>query len=71
LVDYFRDQVPDERGIYWSRTLNERSKIPDVWIAEKRFGANVMLHWSPGPGERVTDERWVTLDRVLSAITAP
>jgi hypothetical protein len=37
---------------------------PDKWIAVKRYGDDILLHWSAGSEKRV-DERWERVDRIV------
>ena len=48
---------PDEHGVGWE-------PAEDGWIATKVYGDGVQLQWFAG--ERVLDDRWRLLDRVLS-----
>ena len=48
---------PDEQGVGWEEGEGG-------WIATKVYDSGVQLQWFAG--ERVLDERWQLLDRVLS-----
>ncbi|MDQ6746362.1 MAG: hypothetical protein M3Z27_10165 [Actinomycetota bacterium] len=56
---------PTADGIYWK----QQSSGPATWEADKAFG-NVVLLWQAGR-QRITDERWARLVRILQAATAP
>jgi hypothetical protein len=53
----------DERGIYWEFDTLARS-----WVANTRYGGNVVLAWwneKPEPG---TDARWERLHEMMSGL---
>ena len=56
----------DERGIYW-----EYDPASRTWIANTRYGSNVVLVWFSGRKERRTDARWERLDAILTALDQP
>jgi hypothetical protein len=51
---------PDARGIYW-----DYDELAASYVAQKRYGSNVVLAWWNESRERATDERWQRLDRIL------
>lgn len=53
----------DARGVYWERDTQSRT-----WVAYKRYGANVVLVWFGDSPDRVADDRWRRLDRLLGAV---
>ncbi len=54
---------PDERGIYW-----ERDTLSGTWVANKRYGANVVLAWFSDRSQAATDARFERLDRILAGL---
>jgi hypothetical protein len=54
---------PDTRGIYWEFDTLARS-----WVANTRYGENVVLAWWSEEGERGTDVRWERLHEMLSTL---
>ena len=56
----------DVRGIYWEYDRSSRT-----WIANTRYGSNVVLVWFSGRKERRTDARWERLDAILTALDQP
>ena len=53
----------DADGIYW-----ERDSLSGTWIANTRYGENVVLAWFSEKKRKGTDERWERLDRILSGL---
>ncbi len=53
----------DARGIYW-----ERDTLSDTWVANKRYGPNIVLAWFSDSTERATDARFTRVDRILSGL---
>jgi hypothetical protein len=47
-------------GIYW-----DFDELAKSYIAQKRYGPNVVLAWWNESDEQRTDERWQRLDRIL------
>lgn len=62
--DLLGDAEPDERDVYWTRDQNEG------WIANTRYGANVVLAWFDAPGKDVVDERWERLHELMNGLRA-
>jgi hypothetical protein len=54
---------PDARGIYW-----EQDTLSDTWVANKRYGRNILLAWFSDSTEPATDARFERLDRILSGL---
>ena len=48
-------------GIYW-----DFDELAKSWVAQKRYGSNVVLAWWNEKQQRVTDARWQRLDRALT-----
>jgi hypothetical protein len=57
----------DRDGIHW-RLLNTQGQA--VWVAVKRYGANVVLSWIAPSTHRTVDGRWKRLDRMLRSLTS-
>jgi hypothetical protein len=55
---------PDATGIYW-----DYDELAKSYVAQKRYGANVVLAWWNEKREQGTDARWQRLDRILQGIT--
>ncbi|MGH3033419.1 MAG: hypothetical protein ACRDON_02540 [Gaiellaceae bacterium] len=53
----------DERGIYWEYDTLARS-----WVANSRYGANVVLAWWNEKSEPGTDARWERLHEMMSSL---
>jgi hypothetical protein len=54
---------PDADGIYWDYDELARS-----YVAQKRYGPNVVLAWWNESREQGTDERWERLDGILQGL---
>jgi hypothetical protein len=50
----------DAEGIYWDYDALAKS-----YVAQKRYGSNVVLAWWNESRQQRTDERWQRLDRIL------
>ena len=55
----------DADGIYWDYDELARS-----YVAQKRYGPNVVLAWWNERREQGTDERWERLDEVLQGLAS-
>ncbi|HXV95193.1 MAG TPA: hypothetical protein VD695_01485 [Gaiellaceae bacterium] len=55
---------PDENGIYW-----DFDELAKSYVAQKRYGSNVVLAWWNEKREQGTDARWQRLDRILLGLT--
>ena len=53
----------DARGIYW-----EQDTLSDTWVANKRYGENVVLAWFSARKSPGLDARFERLDRILSGL---
>jgi len=53
----------DADGIYWDYDELARS-----YVAQKRYGENVVLAWWNQSREKGTDERWERLDSILQGV---
>lgn len=53
----------DERGIYW-----EYDTPAGSWVANTRYGANVVLTWWSEQREPATDARWERLHEMMSSL---
>lgn len=53
----------DANGIYW-----DFDELADSWVAQKRYGSNVVLAWWNEKAAKGTDARWQRLDRALTDI---
>jgi hypothetical protein len=53
----------DERGIYW-----EYDTLAGSWVANSRYGANVVLAWWNEKREPGTDARWERLHEMMSSL---
>ena len=54
---------PDAEGIYW-----DYDELAKSYVAQKRYGENVVLAWWNESREQGTDERWERLDTVLQRL---
>ena len=69
LASFFKDKDTDKPlarsadGIYWE--LDSQSK---TWVANKRYGGNVVLVWFSGSKEQAADVRFDRLDAILSGL---
>jgi hypothetical protein len=54
---------PDADGIYW-----DYDELAKSYVAQKRYGPNVVLAWWNESEEQGTDERWQRLDRILQDV---
>ena len=54
---------PDAEGIYW-----DYDELAKSYVAQKRYGSNVVLAWWNESREQGTDERWERLDTVLQGL---
>jgi hypothetical protein len=50
----------DAEGIYW-----DYDELAKSYVAQKRYGPNVVLAWWNESRQQRTDERWQRLDRIL------
>ncbi|MGH3042118.1 MAG: hypothetical protein ACRDNG_10350, partial [Gaiellaceae bacterium] len=50
-------------GIYW-----DFDELAKTYVAQKRYGPNVVLTWWNEKREQSTDERWERLDRVMQEL---
>jgi hypothetical protein len=50
-------------GIYW-----DYDELAKSYVAQKRYGTNVVLAWWNEKREPVTDERWERLDAILQNV---
>jgi nitrous oxide reductase accessory protein NosL len=55
----------DANGIYW-----DYDELAKSYVAQKRYGANVVLAWWNERRQQRTDERWQRLDRILEDIAS-
>jgi hypothetical protein len=53
----------DANGIYW-----DFDELAGSWVAQKRYGSNVVLAWWNEKKQRGTDARWQRLDTALTDI---
>ena len=51
---------PDADGIYW-----DYDELAKSYVAQKRYGSNVVLAWWNERREQATDKRWDRLDTVM------
>jgi hypothetical protein len=65
LADMLRGAPPEGDGIRWRRMSTQGV---GVWMAIKRYGANVVLSWVAPPNARTVDGRWRRLDQMLRAV---
>lgn len=56
---------PDPDGIYW-----DYDELAKSYVAQKRYGENVVLAWWNERREKGIDAAWVRLDRLLQEIAA-
>jgi len=56
---------PDANGIYW-----DYDELAKSYVAQKRYGSNVVLAWWNESREQGTDERWQRLDRILQGLAS-
>jgi hypothetical protein len=54
----------DANGIYW-----DFDELAKSYVAQKRYGSNVVLAWWNEKAEKGTDARWQRLDRILLGLT--
>ena len=54
---------PDADGIYW-----DYDELAKSYVAQKRYGSNVVLAWWNERREQATDKRWDRLDAVMQDI---
>jgi hypothetical protein len=54
----------DANGIYWD--VDELAKS---WVAQKRYGSNIVLAWWNEQAQKGTDARWRRLDQALTDLT--
>jgi hypothetical protein len=52
-------------GIYW-----DYDELAKSYVAQKRYGPNVVLAWWNEQREQGTDERWDRLDELLQGVVA-
>jgi hypothetical protein len=60
-----RGPKPDGDGIRWRRMTSQGA---DMWVAIKRYGANVILSWVASTNARAADGRWHRLDQMLRTL---
>jgi hypothetical protein len=65
VAQMLRGASPDGHGIWWRRMSSQGAA---VWMAIKRYGANVVLSWVAPTDARVVDGRWNRLDLMLRAV---
>jgi hypothetical protein len=53
----------DADGIYW-----DYDELAKSYVAQKRYGSNVVLAWWNERREQGTDARWQRLDRILQGL---
>jgi hypothetical protein len=56
----------DRDGVRWRLV---RTQGQAVWVAVKRYGANVVLSWIAPGTDHMLDKRWQRLDRMLVSLT--
>jgi hypothetical protein len=70
-AEHLNDELVSEDSVFWHRETPERG--PDAyrsyWVAEKPFGANVLLVWASEAGRRETSEQWDRLVRALAPLS--
>jgi hypothetical protein len=54
---------PDGNGIYW-----DFDQLAKSYVAQKRYGDNVVLAWWNESRKQGTDERWDRLDQILQGL---
>jgi hypothetical protein len=55
----------DADGIYW-----DYDELAKSYVAQKRYGSNVVLAWWNEQRDKGTDERWDRLDEVMQEIAS-
>ena len=55
----------DADGIYW-----DFDELSNSYVAQKRYGSNVVLAWWNERRKQGTDERWERLDSVLQGLAS-
>jgi hypothetical protein len=55
----------DADGIYW-----DFDELSNSYVAQKRYGSNVVLAWWNEHQKKSTDERWDRLDGVLQGLAS-
>lgn len=65
LVGMLRGAPPDADGIRWRRMSRQGAGL---WLATKRYGANVVLSWVAAANTRAVNGRWKRLDQILRAV---
>jgi hypothetical protein len=55
----------DANGIYW-----DYDELAKSYVAQKRYGSNVVLAWWNEKPEQGTDARWQRLDRILQGLVS-
>jgi nitrous oxide reductase accessory protein NosL len=55
----------DADGIYW-----DYDELAKSYVAQKRYGSNVVLAWWNEQREQGTDERWERLDGILHGLVS-
>jgi hypothetical protein len=58
--------APASGGIYWESGTTPRGDR--YWLAKKRYGSNVVLHWTSTKPVKKTDGTFATLNRALLRI---
>ena len=56
---------PDANGIYW-----DYDELAKSYVAQKRYGSNVVLAWWNESRKQGTDERWERLDGILQGLAS-
>ena len=54
----------DADGIYW-----DFDELAGSYVAQKRYGSNVVLAWWNESAEKGTDARWERLDELMEGLT--
>ena len=54
----------DANGIHW-----DFDELAKSWVAQKRYGSNIVLAWWNEQAQKGTDARWRRLDRALTELT--
>ena len=54
----------DADGIYW-----DFDELANSYVAQKRYGSNVVLAWWNESSDKGTDARWERLDQIMEGLT--
>lgn len=60
--------TPGAGNIHWEAGITLRGDR--YWLAKRRYGSNVVLHWIGASGQKKTDASFRRLHKPLTAITA-